>query len=470
LTIIKINHFRFTAAQENIMPEISEQKQNHQRLQQVNKALGSGMFVHVRKLLQNMPAYDIALILESSHPKSRAVLWQLIDVDNHGEVLEELNEEVRKGILKNIRPEKLAEVAEGMDVDDLAEVLRTLPDSVYREVLNAMDSQDRGRVEAALSFEEDTAGGIMNTDTITIRPDVTVDVVLRYLRLRGNLPEATDSFYVVDRKNHFIGAVSLAAIITAKPEIIISTLINKDIEAIQAHLSDSDVAQLFEKFDWFSAPVIDDKGRLLGRITIDDVIDIIREDAEHSMMSMAGLDDEADTFAPVLKSTQQRSIWLGVNLITALLAVAVSSMFEGILSQLAILAILNSLVPSMGGVAGNQTLTLVIRAIALGHVGDSNSRILLQKELAVGFLNGIIWAVLIASVVAIWQQNLMLGGVIAFAMLMNLTAAGVAGVAIPLFLKRINIDPALAGSVILTTITDVVGIFAFLGTATLLLT
>ncbi|MBA6264023.1 MAG: magnesium transporter [Colwellia sp.] len=452
------------------MPEISEQQQNHQRLQQVNKALGSGMFVHVRKLLQNMPAYDIALILESSHPKSRAVLWQLIDVDNHGEVLEELNEEVRKGILKTIRPEKLAEVAEGMDVDDLAEVLRTLPDSVYQEVLSAMDSQDRGRVEAALSFEEDTAGGIMNTDTITIRPDVTVDVVLRYLRLRGDLPEATDSFYVVDDNNHFIGAVSLAAIITAKPEIIISTLINKDIEAIQAHLSDSDVAQIFEKFDWFSAPVIDDKGRLLGRITIDDVIDIIREDAEHSMMSMAGLDDEADTFAPVLKSTQQRSIWLGVNLITALLAVAVSSMFEGVLSQLAILAILNSLVPSMGGVAGNQTLTLVIRAIALGHVGDSNARILLQKELAVGFLNGIIWAVLIAGVVAIWQQNLMLGGVIAFAMLMNLTAAGVAGVAIPLFLKRMNIDPALAGSVILTTITDVVGIFAFLGTATLLLT
>ncbi len=451
------------------MPEISKPDQNHQRLQQVNKALGSGMFVHVRKLLQNMPAYDIALILESSHPKSRAVLWQLIDADNQGEVLEELNEEVRKGILKNIRPEKLAEVAEGMDVDDLAEVLRTLPDSVYQEVLNAMDSQDRGRVEAALSFEEDTAGGIMNTDTITIRPDVTVDVVLRYLRLRGELPEATDSFYVVDRKNLFIGAVSLAAIVTAKPEIIISTLIDNDVQAIQVDMSDSDVAQLFERFDWFSAPVVDDKGRLLGRITIDDVIDIIREDAEHSMMSMAGLDDEADTFAPVIKSTQQRSIWLGVNLITALLAVAVSSMFEGILSQLAILAVLNSLVPSMGGVAGNQTLTLVIRAIALGHVGDSNAKILLYKELAVGFFNGIIWAVLIAGVVAIWQQNLLLGGVIAFAMLMNLTAAGVAGVAIPLFLKRINIDPALAGSVILTTITDVVGIFAFLGTATLLL-
>ena len=451
------------------MPEISEQEFNQKRLQEVNQALGSGMFVYVRKLLQNMPAYDLALILESSTAKSRPVLWQLIDPDNQGEVLEELNEEVRKGILKSMRPEKLAAVAEGMDVDDLAEVLRTLPDSVYREVLNSMDSQDRSRVETALSFDEDTAGGIMNTDTITLRPDVTVDVILRYLRLKGSLPEATDSFYVVDRHDRFIGAVSLSALVTTKTEIVVSSLINAEIEAVSADMSDTDVAQLFERHDWLSAPVIDGNGRLLGRITIDDVIDIIREDAEHSMMSMAGLDDEADTFAPVLKSTSQRSVWLGVNLITALFAVAVSSMFEGILSILPILAILNSLVPSMGGVAGNQTLTLVIRGIALGHVGDSNARSLLYKELAVGFLNGIIWALLIATFVALWKQNLLLGGVIAFAMLMNMTVAGLAGVTIPLLLKKLNIDPALAGSVILTTITDVVGIFAFLGTATLLL-
>ena len=451
------------------MPEILEQEDSHKKLQQVNDALGSGMFVYVRKLLQNMPAFDLALILESSPSKSRTILWQLIDPDHHGEVLEELNEEVRKGILKNINPEKLAAVAEGMDIDDLAEVLRTLPDSVYNEVLDSMDTQDRGRVEAALSFEEDTAGGIMNTDTITIRPDVTVDVVLRYLRLKGELPEATDSFYVVDRQDHFIGAVSLSAIVTAKPEVVISTLIDEEIEAIYADTPENEVAQLFERFDWFSAPVIDAERRLLGRITIDDIIDVIREEAEHSMMSMAGLDDEADTFAPVFKSTKQRSIWLGVNLITALLAVAVSSMFEDILGQLAILAILNTLVPSMGGVAGNQTLTLVIRGIALGHVGKSNSRALLYKELAVGFLNGIIWAVLIAAVVAVWKEDVMLGAVIAFAMLMNMTAAGIAGVSIPLLLKRMKIDPALAGSVILTTITDVVGIFAFLGSATLLL-
>ncbi len=452
------------------MPEISEQDHNQQRLHQVNQALDSGMFVYVRKLLEHLPAYDLALILESSPSKSRLVLWQLIDPEYHGDVLEELNEEVRKGILKNMRPEKLAAVAEGMDVDDLAEVLRTLPDSAFREVLNTMDSQDRSRVETALSYEEDTAGGIMNTDTITLRPEVSVDVVLRYLRLKGELPEATDSFYVVDRNNCFIGAVTLASIVTTKPETIVSTLIDEEVEAVQADMDEQDVAQLFERHDWFSAPVIDESGHLLGRITIDDVIDIIRENAEHSMMSMAGLGDEADTFAPVIKSAQQRSVWLGVNLITALMAVAVTSMFEGIFEQLAILAVLNSLVPSMGGVAGNQTLTLVIRGMALGHIGDSNARTLLAKEIAVGFLNGLIWAIIIASMVAIWKQDLLLGGIIAFAMLMNMTAAGLAGVSIPLLLKRINVDPALAGGVIITTVTDVVGIFAFLGTATLLLT
>lgn len=451
------------------MPETSEQEISQQRFLEINTALQSGMFVYVRKMFQTMPPYDIALLLESSTPKSRNLLWQLVDPDLHGEILEELSEEVRKGILKSMDPEKVAAVAEGMDIDDLAEVLRTLPDAVYQEVLRSMDSQDRARVEQALSYDEDTAGGIMNTDTITLRPDVTIDVILRYLRLKGELPEATDSFYVVSRNDKFIGSVSLADLVTARPEQTIADITDYNTVPVQVNMSDTEVATLFERYDWFSAPVLDEEGRLLGRITIDDVIDIIREDAEHSMLSMAGLDDEADTFAPVFKSTRQRSVWLGVNLVTALMAVAVSSMFEGILAQMAILAVLNTLVPSMGGVAGGQTLTLVIRGMALGHISDSNARSIFTKELAIGFLNGLIWAILVAGIVAIWKQDLMLGGIIAFAMLMNLTAAGIAGVSVPILLKRMNIDPALAGSVILTTVTDVVGIFAFLGTATLLL-
>ncbi len=265
-----------------------------------------------------------------------------------------------------------------------------------------------------------------------------------------------------------MNGVALTPLITAAADTPIESLI-KNSEAIPADMMDNEVASLFERYNWLSAPVVDQNNQLLGRITIDDVVDIIREDAEHSMMSMAGLDDEEDTFAPVVKSTQRRSVWLGVNLLTALMAAAVSDLFEATLSQLAVLAILNTIVPSMGGVAGNQTLTLVIRGMALGHVNSANARWLISKELGIGFLNGVIWSVLIASVIAIWKQDLMLGAVIAFAMLINMVAAGLAGASLPIIMKKLKIDPALAGSVILTTITDVVGIFAFLGSATWLL-
>ena len=448
------------------MPEIAEQDYNQTRLQKVNEALGSGMFVYVRKLLQDMPAFDLALLLESSPTKTRAVLWQLVDVDHQGEVLEELNEEVRKGILKSMRPEKLAAVAEGMDVDDLAEVLRTLPDSVYKKVLSSMDSQDRSRVEQALSYEEDTAGGIMNTDTITIRPDVTVDVVLRYLRLKGELPEGTDELYVVDKDNCFLGSMPLSALLTNMPDAIVRDVMDDECESIPITMDESEVAQLFERHNWISAPVVDEQAHLLGRITIDDIVDVIREGAEHSMLSLAGLDDEEDTFAPVVKSTKRRSVWLGVNLLTAMLAAFVASFFESTLGILPFLAVLNGIVPSMGGVAGSQTLTLVIRGLALGHINDTNQKFILTKELAIGALNGVLWAVLIGSAIALWKWDLTIGLVIAFAMFMNLLAAGIAGAVIPLILKRMNIDPALAGNVVLTTVTDIVGIFAFLGTAT----
>jgi magnesium transporter len=309
----------------------------------------------------------------------------------------------------------------------------------------------------------------MNTDTMTLRADVTVDVVLRYIRLKGELPENTDELYVVDREDVLIGTVKVTKLLITDPNTSVAEITDEEAETIPVEMPESEVASMFERYDWLSAPVVDENGILLGRITIDDVVDIIREDAEHSMMSMAGLDDEEDTFAPVGQSTQRRSIWLGVNLITALLAAAVSDMFEATLSQLAVLAILNTIVPSMGGVAGNQTLTLVIRGMALGHVTQGNQWWLIKKELAIGFLNGMIWAILIASVIAVWKQDYVLGGVIAFAMMMNMIAAGLAGATLPLIMKRLKIDPALAGSVILTTITDVVGIFAFLGTATLFL-
>jgi len=449
--------------------DVAEKEIAEQRLREVNDALARGMFVQARRQLHNLPAWDVALLLESSPPKARAIIWQLVDADEHGDILEELNEEVQKSIIRQMAPEKLAAATEGMDTDDLAYVLRGLPDPVYQEVLKSMDEQDRQRAETALSYDEDTAGGIMNTDTITLRPDVTLDVVLRYLRLKGELPDATDKLYVVNRDDKFIGEITLSQLLTVDPTRLVSDVMAPDVQGIPVDMEETDVAKLFERQDWVSAPVVDSENHLLGRITIDDVVDIIREEAQHSMLSMAGLEDDEDTFAPVLKSTRRRTVWLAINLVTALLAAMVSSLFEDILAQMAILAILNTIVPSMGGIAGSQTLTLVIRAMALGHISSSNSRWLIGKELAIGALNGVIWSILIAAVVALWKQDLLIGGIIAFAMMANLLAASLAGVTVPLILKRYNIDPALAGGVILTTVTDVVGIFAFLGTATLLL-
>lgn len=451
------------------MAETIESSNVQSQLDSISQSLSDGTFVQVRKLLHDLPSSDVALLLESSPLKTRKELWELLDADFHGEVLEELSEDVRNGIISKMVPSSVVDALEDMDTDDLAETLSTLPDTVLQSILKSMDAQDRQRAEKALSYGEDTAGFIMNTDTITLRPDVTIDVVLRYLRLKGDLPENTDTLYVVNRHDNLIGTVLATKLLTSPPEVSVSEIMNEEAETIPVNMSDSEVASMFERYDWLSAPVIDENKTLVGRITIDDVVDIIREDAEHSMMSMAGLDDEEDTFAPVGQSTKRRSIWLGVNLVTALLAAAVSDLFEATLSQLAVLAILNTIVPSMGGVAGNQTLTLVIRGMALGHVSGSNSVWLVRKELAIGFLNGIIWATLIASVIAIWKQDFMLGAVIAFAMMMNMIAAGLAGATLPIIMKRFKIDPALAGSVILTTITDVVGIFAFLGTATLFL-
>lgn len=435
----------------------------------INESLSNGLYIHVRKMLHSMQPADVALLLESTPTKNRNLLWKIIDTDFHGDILEELSEDVRNGIIREMMPEKLADALENMDTDDLAEILHELPEKVVQDVLESMDSMDRVRAEQALAYGEGTAGFIMNTDTITLRPEVSVEVILRYLRLKKELPEDTDTLYVTNRYDKLIGTVALTNLITSALEISVEEIMEEEPEAIPVDMDEAEIAKLFERHNWLSVPVVDAKGLLVGRVTIDDVVDIIREEAEHSMMSMAGLEDEEDTFAPVIKSTQRRSVWLGVNLFTALMAAMVSDLFEATLSQLAVLAILNTIVPSMGGVAGNQTLTLVIRGMALGHVSASNSRWLIGKELAIGFLNGVIWAILIASVVAIWKQNFMLGLVIAFAMMVNMVAAGLSGVVLPIIMKRLKIDPALAGSVILTTITDVVGIFAFLGTATWLL-
>ncbi|GEA52497.1 magnesium transporter MgtE [Vibrio inusitatus NBRC 102082] len=451
------------------MAEQIEFDQAHQTLQEVSDALDNGRFVFVRRQLQSMEPEDIAHLLEASPRKSREVLWQLTDPEDYGEILDELSEDVKDNLVSKMAPGKLAEATEGMDTDDVAYVLRSLPDDVSQQVLGQMDAADRLRVEKALSYPEDTAGGIMNTDVTTIRDDVDIDVVLRYMRMKGELPEATDTLYVIDSDDRLIGNLSLTTLLTTQPDIPVIDVMEDADEAISVDLSDTDVASLFERRNWVSAPVVDENQHLVGRITIDDVVDIIREDAEHSMMSMAGLDDDEDTFAPVVKSARRRSVWLGANVLAALAAASVSNMFEATLEQMAAIAILMTIVPSMGGVAGNQTVALVIRGLALGHIGDSNRKELLMKEAAIGFLNGILWALIIGAIVVFWKSDWMLGLIISAAMLTNLFIAGVAGVTVPIVLKKMNIDPALAGGMALTTITDVIGLSVFLGLATVFL-
>jgi len=363
--------------------------------------------------------------------------------------------------------QEVVEITEGMDADDLADILQQLPNRVIKEVLAAMSAQDRQRVECVLSYDEDTAGGLMDTDTITVRPRFTLDVVLRYLRRHEEIPASTDCLFVVNRNDEFLGTLPISKLLTTDTAVTVREIMDVEADSINVQMPDSKVASLFERHNWVSAPVVDDQGKLLGRITIDDVVDVIRDDADHSLMSLAGLDEEEDTFAPVMRTTPRRAIWLGVNLLTAITASAVINIFQDTLDKVVALAILMPIVASMGGVAGNQTLTVMIRGMALGQVGRNNISWLLSKEFRVGLINGLLWALVMGAVVSAWFNDIILALIIAAAMVINLLTAAVAGALLPVFLKRINIDPALAGGVALTTVTDVVGFFAFLGLATL---
>jgi len=448
------------------MPETVQQKKAEDRLQILANALEQGTLQHAWKMLNDLHPAEIAKLLESLRPGEREIIWKLVESEYGGEILLHLNEEARAGLIRDMEDNELVAATEGMDMDDLADLLDDLPDAVNREVLRSMDNQNRQRLESVLSYPEDTAGGLMNTDTITIRADVTLDVVQRYLRLRGDIPPQTDNLIVVNRFDKYLGTMSLTTLLTSDPGLTVAEVMDLNLEGISVMLPTKEVARIFEIRDLVSSPVVDDENKLLGRITIDDVVDVIRDEADHSLMSMAGLDEEDDMFAPVVASTQRRSIWLGVNLVTAFLAAWVIGLFQATLEEVVALAVLMPVAASMGGVAGMQTLTLVIRGLALGHIGKANARWLMTKELAVGALNGLIWSLIVAGVAIAWFEDIKIGAFIAAAMLINLICAALAGFAIPIVLRNRGIDPALAGSVILTTVTDVVGYMSFLGLAT----
>ncbi|MAY38485.1 MULTISPECIES: magnesium transporter [Spongiibacter] len=448
------------------MAQPGEKHLTASRLELLNEALGSGAFLQIRRMLNGLPPVDAAHLIESTPQKVRGVLWQLVDSENEGDILQHLSDEVQSQFLRQMDAEEVAAITEGLEADDIADILQQLPDRVIREVLESMDHQDRLRVEHILSYDEDSAGGLMNTDTITVRPNITLDVALRYLRRHEELPEMTDSLIVVNRNDQFIGILSLRKLLVSDPSVTVREIMDTEVEPIVASMPAREVANLFERRDWVSAPVVDENHYLLGRITIDDVVDVIREESDHSLMSMAGLDEDEDTFASVMSTAPRRAIWLGINLLTAFIASGVINLFEGTIEKVVALAVLMPIVASMGGVAGTQTLTVVIRGMALGHISRNNSRWLINREVLVGLINGLIWAVIVAVAASLWFNDPLIGAIIAAAMVINLITASLAGAVLPLLMKTLKIDPALAGGVVLTTVTDVVGFMSFLGLAT----
>lgn len=435
----------------------------------LRERLGTGSLRSARRMVGTLHPSELARLLESLPLRERGALWELIGRDIEGDVLVELAEEVRKGLIEGMATDELIAATEGMEVDDLADLLADLPEAVTVEVLRSLDQQERDRVRQVLAYDEDSAGGLMNVDIVTVRPDVTLEVVQRYLRARGQVPDGTDTIFVVDRDSRYVGSLFLSRLVTGDPEQSVADVMSTGIVPIPATARSNEVVWEFENRDLLSAPVADDDNRLVGRITVDDVVDVIREEAEHSMMSAAGLDEEDDMFAPAARSARRRALWLGINLATAFLAASVVDLFQTTLDKIVLLAVLMPVVPSMGGVAGTQSLTIITRAMALGQIDKTNVRRMFRKEILVGILNGGAWALVVAVFTFLWFNDWRIGAVIAGAMSINLCVAASAGFALPLLLTRMKIDPALAGGVVLTTITDVVGYMSFLGLGALFL-
>jgi len=439
-------------------------------LQNLMTALEASNHEEAKDQLKDLHPGEIALLLEAIKPKDRTVIWPGIEVSIQGEVLKEVNEDVQSQLIDEMSVDALVKATEKLDTDDLADIVPNLPESAVHSLLLTLDYKHREHLNKVLEYPEDSAGGLMNTDFITVRPDVTISAVIRYLRLLKEMPVDTDQVFVVDRNFTYLGSLLISTLLTEEPEQVILSLINSDFsKPIHADTDEGEVALLFEQRNLISAPVIDENNQLVGRITIDDVVDVIRDQAEHSVMSMVGLDEDEDVFAPIIQSTMRRSIWLGVNLVTAFIAVYFIGLFEATLQQKIALAILMPVVASMGGIAGTQTLIIVTRGIATGRVTTANIKSLINKEVAVSGLNGVIWSIVIAFVTYYWFADIVLSVVIGLAIIVNLVVAAFSGAFLPLLLTKLRIDPALAGGVILTTITDVIGFVAFLGLAALVI-
>ena len=421
----------------------------------------------IKTILKDMPHSEIAHVLESSPPDQRKLLFSLLETNEEGDVLADVGEEIQQDLISGISNEELSEAVKELELDEVVDILQNLPEERMQSILSKMSLRDRNRIEEGLVYPDDTAGGLLNTDVLSVRPDHTVEVVTRYLREQKELPENTDKIFVVSKDDKYLGEILINKIITSEVSERVENLISPKVDPILVTESDRDVATIFERNNLISAAVVNNNGELLGRITIDDVVDVILEDADQNFLGMAGVAE--DTFAPPGRAAKSRVFWLSMNLLTAFIASMSINIFQDTLDKVVYLAVLMPIVASMGGVAATQTLTIVLRGLTLEQINDTNIKWLFKRELAVSILNGIVLSILVGFVTYIWFQNSLISILISCALIINLISSVFAGVIVPLVLRKLNQDPAIAGSVVVTTVTDVIGFLSFLGLATIFL-
>ncbi|MDL1863751.1 magnesium transporter [Betaproteobacteria bacterium PRO5] len=424
---------------------------------------------NLRQVLDKLHPADIAHILEALPLEDRLIIWGLVKAEQDGEVLLEVSDAVRQTLIEDMDSEELVAAAEQLDADEIADLAPDLPSDVMEDVFQALPMEEREQLRAAMSYSEDAVGALMDFDVITVRGDVRIEVVLRYLRRLGELPDHTDQLFVVDRTEQLQGVLLLNQLLVSDPEATVVEIMARDTVKFLPDDKAEQATHAFERYDLITAPVISPGGKLLGRVTVNAVIDFMREKADLEARSQAGLSEEEDLFAPIWKSVRNRWAWLAINLVTAFIASRVIGLFEDSIEKLVALAALMPIVAGVGGNSGNQTITMIVRAIALGQVNQDSTFKLISKEIGVGIVNGIVWGSVVGLFTYAIYRNMQLGLVMALAMLLNLLLAAFVGVLIPLIRKKFGRDPALGSSVLITAVTDSGGFFIFLGLATLFL-
>ncbi len=445
--------------------EAASQEQDppkHQFMEQLGLREGRA---ELQKKLDELHPADVAYILEALPVDQRLAVWNRVKPEQDGEILLELSDTVRETLIRTMDSEELRAAAETLDTDEIADLAPDLPKDVVQDILDSLDAQNRARLQSAMAYPENSVGALMNFDMVTVRDDISLEVVLRYMRRLGELPDQTDKLFVVDRDNAFKGELSLQVLVLKDPEVMVSECMQDISTTFHPEDEARTAAQAFERYDLVTAAVVDNHDKLIGRVTVDTVMDFIREKSDSALLGQAGLREE-DLFSSVRESAKNRGLWLGINLITAFAASAVIGLYEKSIAQLVALAVLMPIVSSMGGNAGTQTMALVTRGLALDQINATNIKHLFKKELLVSYVNGIVWALVVGLVAGWWYKNATLSLVFGVAMVIELIVAALSGVSIPLILRRLGYDPALGSTVILTTVTDIVGFCSFLGLAT----